>query len=149
MIYSSFFIYTLATIISLMIWRTVIFCTTGWASCRNIESVTVCGSRETLFAVTTWPVTENMRPLNARALNPSNPIGQKSQRVCFSKKASLKIRFGGSHVLWPSLFSFGSSLAKPKQVGFCRSLIDQGKPRRISRWVGAAKSSDASQPVNL
>ena len=31
------------------------------ASCRNTRSVTVCRSREALFAVTTWPATENKR----------------------------------------------------------------------------------------
>jgi len=53
------FVFTYTTIgVFRMIWRTVIFRTTGRASWGNINSVTVCGSREALFAVTTWPATE-------------------------------------------------------------------------------------------
>ena len=37
-----------------MIWWTVSSYTTGRASCRNTRSITVCGSRDALFAATTW-----------------------------------------------------------------------------------------------
>jgi len=56
-----------------MIWSTVISRTTGRASWRITRSITVCGSREALFAVTTWPATatKNKHPSNERCQNPS------------------------------------------------------------------------------
>ena len=60
-------VFNCTTIVSLMIWRTVISRTPGRASCGNTRSVTVCRSRETLFGVTTWPatVTDNKRSAGA------------------------------------------------------------------------------------
>jgi len=50
------------TIVSFIFFLTFISRTTRRALCsRKAESVTVCGSREALFAVTTWPATENKR----------------------------------------------------------------------------------------
>jgi len=68
------------------------------------------------------------QPLKTSAFNPSNA---RRKRGFWQKKESGKIYTCGSHVLWPSLFSFGSPVLRfcnrRASVGFCRSSTDQGK----------------------
>jgi len=115
----------------LMILRTIIFCTTGRASCRNIKSATVCESREALFAVTTWPVTENKHPSNARGL----PLKSKRLRpiLFLENKTSSKKSVREGVTFFGLCFSVSVCLCFSYATKTLSLILpnsnDQGKPR--------------------